>query len=291
MAIVDSQGFVRGKLNDEVIYRKLNGKNVLQYKPAEVKRSFKAKLAAHEFGIASNVGKAIRMLAAKPKELRDANMHARLNTLLTKSLRRVNRDIGERDIRDIDPADLIGFQFNMDAPFEKTLNFPLRCHVSEEGIIHFTLPRLADDARIAFLKTRDGKNAKASFDLMVARMDLQHSRFQLLERVDIEPSSQEGIEWEYCRRWEKDNLILLFVSLSYYMEDWAQRKIPLSNKAYNSSGILASFFVNDELFSLNQALPGIEEKEAISAIFTFDNKALSKRSDIKQEIKRQNTKA
>src|SRR3546814_7717000 len=59
MATQDKNGKIRGKINN-IVYRELGDKQVMQIAPARVRQTYATKLNAMEFGLASTQAKVLR---------------------------------------------------------------------------------------------------------------------------------------------------------------------------------------------------------------------------------------
>ncbi|MGK6350848.1 hypothetical protein [Parapedobacter sp. DT-150] len=119
MAIQDKNGKIRGKINN-IVYRELGDKQVMQIAPARVKQTYATKLNAMEFGLASAQAKVLRRVFRGVYEEADGKMAARLTAAVAACIRTSEKDIGERNLHDADLDPLKGFKFNADAPFEKS---------------------------------------------------------------------------------------------------------------------------------------------------------------------------
>src|SRR5690606_41388060 len=118
MATQDKNGKIKGKFNN-VVYRELDGKQVLQIAPARVKQTYATKLNALEFGLASAQASVLRNFLRRVYEEADGKMAARLTAAVAACIRASAKDIGERDLHDADLDPLKGFSFNTNAPFER----------------------------------------------------------------------------------------------------------------------------------------------------------------------------
>ena len=139
MATQDNKGKVRGKINN-VVYRELGDKQVMQIIPARVKQTDATKLAAMEFGLASAQARVIRTVFTTLYEESDGNISGRLNAAVAACLRKSDKEIGEHDLHDalLDP--LKGFSFSTHAPFEKLIAVRPTFGVRPNGQVDFALP-------------------------------------------------------------------------------------------------------------------------------------------------------
>src|SRR5690606_34082354 len=140
MATQDKNGKIRGKINN-IVYRELGDKQVLQIAPARVRQTYATKLNALEFGLASAQAKVIRNFFSGLYEEADGKMAARLTAAVAACIRTSEKDIGERNLHDANLGPLKGFEFNTDAPFEKRIAVHPSFRVLPNGRFEFGLPR------------------------------------------------------------------------------------------------------------------------------------------------------
>lgn len=285
MATIDRKGYLRGTLGD-VSYREVHGKNILQMRPLDVKRSVKTRLAAEEFGMASNAASVIRKIGAKISPVSDGKMYARLNTVVNQALRNVRKDIGRRNIKDIDPGCLDGFQFNLAAPFERTLSFLPQVAVSDDGQLDLSIPKMDALRDVSFLRTKEGKNCSAYLQLVVAEINFGNGYYQVLEKAEMD--IRAATDWEWCikRRLSASSFIITYISVHYFDTDWIGAPKPVVDKRYNSSGILKAFYVDSDMYRLNRENAEMEDMGTLSGKVTFRYLAPDKLYAIHNELRK-----
>lgn len=120
MAIRDAQGLIRGKMGD-VVFKVVNGKQVVYPIPEKVKQSMLSKKSAKMFGVCSSqtsilMGKLRPWLMNKV----DSGQVNRFRGACLRILRNnEKRGVVSPDLDTADMSDLKGFEFNIDSPFLK----------------------------------------------------------------------------------------------------------------------------------------------------------------------------
>lgn len=120
MAIRDAQGLIRGKMGD-VVFKVVNGKQVVYPVPKKVKQSVLTKKSAKMFGVCSTqtsilMGKLRPWLMNKV----DSGQVNRFRGACLRILKNnEKRGVEAADLDTADMSDLKGFEFNIHSPFTK----------------------------------------------------------------------------------------------------------------------------------------------------------------------------
>ena len=250
MATQDKNGKIRGKINN-VVYRELGDKQVMQIIPGRVRQTDATKLAAMEFGLASAHARVIRTMFTTLYEESDGKMSGRLNAAVAACLRTSDKEIGERDLHDTQLDPLKGFSFNTHAPFEKRVAVRPTFGVRPNGQFDFTLPTFNVMKDIAYPPV--DLRYRPSFLIAVTAFHFREEYAQVINKqvFDFENIDQSAeITWSSSRQLPKGAIILVTFSLRYVSANWSGRSIQYMDKAYYPTVILDAFHVTDEMVTL-----------------------------------------
>ena len=159
MAIRDAQGLIRGKMGD-IVFKVVNGKQVVYQVPDTVKQSRLTKKCATMFGLCSKQT-ALLMGKLRPwlKGKVDSKQAARLRGACLAILRNnEKKGLLSADLDTADMSDLKGFEFNIHAPFEKY--FLPKIGVTEtENTMTIKIPSYFPLKEISFPESTENVNA------------------------------------------------------------------------------------------------------------------------------------
>jgi len=259
MAKLNKKGNLKGKIGN-LIYREYGEQNIVQMHPGRVKQTANTQIAAKEFGLASNAAAIIRRTGRLIYAYSDGQVSSRLNVELLKCLHRVDKAPGERTISDIDPTPLTGFQFNLEAPFERCLKSPLYCSVEVDGTITLKQQGIIRD-HISYFQTRRGSNTQEFLRITVVGIDYQKKDLQLIHQEECTLASYRnptsdypplGETWQCQKQLKENQIVLVYGALHYYERDWLGRTKAVEDRKYNAAGILLAFKVDAQMYALNQ---------------------------------------
>jgi hypothetical protein len=133
-----------------VVFRNLNGRQIAQSRPANVKHSASQKNAAAEFGNCSRWTKQIRLgLAPLLLGMTDTPMYQRFTAALHTAIKNSGLPQGERTPLTAGMQSLSGFEFNSHSPFAEYFKNQLTAYLNEDNEVVVTLP--AFDAKDAIV--------------------------------------------------------------------------------------------------------------------------------------------
>lgn len=246
MAINDKKGHVHGKIGP-LVYRSNKGQQIVQSLPRKFKQTIATQLTGHEFGLASTISAAMRHVIGMIIDQSDSGMAHRFTSLIRNSLHHAEKPIGERDLHDANLKDFRGFQFNLDAPFERTLKKTPISTIDEAGVLHFELDITDTEDDFAFVQqvpkiTPAIKLTSIAFDFrknVVQTVD--HQEFQI-------PSHQPyTIQYTSSKNLPPGAIIIVLLSLHYYTAGWLTDLKPIQDSRYNASGILHAFHATENM--------------------------------------------
>jgi len=252
MATQDRNGKIKGKINN-IVYRELGDKQVLQIAPARVKQTDATKLNALEFGLASTQAKVLRSFLRGVYEEADGKMAARLTASVAACIRTSKRSIGDRNLHDV-PLDLLkGFEFNTHAPFEKLVAVKPSFKVFPNGRFEFSLPRfnLMEDIRYP----QDGIRHDPSFMIAITAFHFREEYARIIDKeiFDFKNIDQRAeINWSSRRQLPKDAIVIVTFSLRYLSTNWAGRRTQTTDRAFYPTIILEAFHVTEEMATLGK---------------------------------------
>ena len=247
MATQGSNGKIKGKINN-IVYRQLGSKQVMQTAPTSVKQTDATKLHALEFGVASAHGKVIRTIFQKEYEVSDGKMNARLNAAIGSCLRTADKEVGERTLHDANLDDLKGFEFNLDAPIASRIAARPTCTVDADGTFHFHLPSFNTCNDIAYPSADFEMDAKLTVGLVAIQFEEEY-----VQVIDYETfrfknlDEQLEINWQCQKQLPKDFITLVFLSLRYSTTNWVGREISTTDRTYIPTVLLDAFHVSEEM--------------------------------------------
>lgn len=252
MATQDKNGRIRGKINN-IVYRGLGDKQVLQIAPARVRQTYATKLNALEFGLASAQAKVLRDVFKGMYEEADGKMAARLTAAVAACIRTSEKDIGERDLHEADLTPLKGFEFNTQAPFEKLIAVRPSFRVLLNGRFEFNLPsfNVMTDIHYPAGHTR----YHPSFLIALTAFHFREEYCRIIDKkvFDFENINQKAeIDWSSSRRLPEGAIVFVTFSLRYLSTNWAGRKIQVMDKAFYPTIILEAFHVTGEMAALGK---------------------------------------
>lgn len=153
MAIRDAKGLIRGRIG-EVVFKVVNGKQVMYQVPEDVKQSMLSKKSAKMFGVCSKqtsilMGRLRPWLGGKVDNRQAARLRGACLGILKDNDRRgvVSADLGTANM-----SDLKGFEFNIDAPFEKYFRGVIQITGEPTNGIQVVIPSFEPSLEINFIK-------------------------------------------------------------------------------------------------------------------------------------------
>lgn len=268
MAIQGRNGKLKGKINN-IVYRELGDKQILQIAPARVKQTYATKLNALEFGLASAQAKVLRQVFIGAYEEADGKMVARLNAAVAACIRTSENEIGERNLHDADLTPLKGFEFNSDAPFEMRVAVQPSFRVLPSGRFEFSLPpfNVMNDIHYPPGHVR----YHPSFLIAITALHFREEYSRIIDKkvFDFNNINQQvKIDWSSDRLLPKGAIVIITLSLRYLSTNWAGRRVQTTDKAFYPTIILEAFHVTEEMAALGKK-EGF--KKATFAIAEFGN--------------------
>lgn len=246
MAINDKKGHVHGKIGP-LVYRTSGGQQIVQSQPRKFKQTLATKLTGHEFGLASCTAGLIRRVIQKIIDHADKRMSYRFTGLIRNCLHHIEKPIGERNLHDADLTALRGFQFNLEAPFERVLKKVPVSTVDEQGNIHFELV-IANAAKdFAFIQWQNAVNATVKLTSLA--FDFSANFVQTLDHQEFEIPEKKPYTIRYTSRKNlpPGAIVIVLLSLHYHTIGWLADKKPINDPKYNAAGILHAFHATEEM--------------------------------------------
>ncbi|WP_134088822.1 hypothetical protein [Olivibacter sp. XZL3] len=263
MAKINKKGRPSGKMRD-VVYRELNNESIMQSMPAKVNQTINTKIAAQEFGISSNATKIIRQIGGLLFEYTDPYISGRLNAIMQKCVAQIPEAPGNKNLNHIDPSPFIGFQFNLEAPFEKTLYVFPRCSIQLDGTVEITIDAITPKKDIPFLQRNISPDPGAFLRVALVSIDYVQEEYQILaqDEIILAKSKTEqpplpatfDVQWRCLKKLPKEALVFVYFSLHYYLLDWLEHRKMIGEKTINPAGFLHAFSVDEEMYAKNQAV-------------------------------------
>ncbi len=247
MATQDRNGKIRGKINN-IVYRELGDKQVMQIAPARVRQTYATKLNAMEFGLASAQAKVLRRIFRGVYEEADGKMAARLNAAVAACIRTSDKDIGERNLHDADLDPLRGFQFNTAALFEKLVGVRPSFGVAPNGRFEFNLSPF--NVMNDIIYPSDGVRYHPSFLIAITAFHFREEYARIIDKevFDFKNINQQAeIDWSSSRRLPQGAIAIVTLSLRYLSTNWAGRQVQTTDKAFYPTIILEAFHVTDDM--------------------------------------------
>lgn len=222
MAKINKKGRPSGKIGD-VVYRELNNGSIMQSMPAKVKQTTNTRIAAQEFGISSNATKIIRQIGSLLFEYTDPYLSGRLNAVMQKCISQIPEAAGHKNLNHINPSPFIGFQFNPEAPFEKSFQTSPRCLVQPDGSVEITIHAITPKKDIPFLQRNINPNPGAFLRVALVSIDYAREEYQILSHEEIvlakakmedEPLPDTfDVQWKCLKKLPKEALVFVYFSL------------------------------------------------------------------------------
>lgn len=268
MATQDRNGKIKGKINN-IVYRELGDKQVMQIAPARVKQTYATKLNALEFGLASAQAKVLRNVLRGVYEEPDGKMGVRLNAAVAACIRSSEKDIGDRNLHDVSLDLLKGFEFNTHAPLEKLVTVRPDFRVLPNGRFEFSLPRfnVMEDIRYP----QDGIRYDPSFLIAITAFHFRKEYARIIDKAvfDFKNIDQQvQIDWSSSKLLPVGAIVFVTFSLRYLSTNWAGRQVQATDKAFYPTVILDAYHVTEEMAALTKK-DGFSR--ATSTIMEFGN--------------------
>jgi len=246
MAINDKKGHVHGKIGP-LVYRSSKGQQIVQSLPRQFKQTTATQLTSHEFGLASTISAAMRLVIGMIIDQSDSSMAHRFTSLIRNSLHHAEKPIGERDLHDANLTDFRGFQFNLDAPFERTLKKTPISFLDEEGVLHFELDITDTEDDFAFVQ-QDHK-INPAIKLTSIAFDFRKNFVQTIDHQEFKIPSHQSytIQYTSSKNLPSGAIIIVLLSLHYYTAGWLTDLKPINDLRYNASGILHAFHATENM--------------------------------------------
>lgn len=143
MGTIDSKGNIKGKVGNAT-YRVMNGKNIVQSKPATISQSEATKASSGEFGKISTVAKKIRLhFFAAIQDRTDGRMANRFGAALYRAVtKNTALKKGERSVLNSDLSEMTGFEFNNNSPVSELLNATATAVLDADNRVLIKIPTL-----------------------------------------------------------------------------------------------------------------------------------------------------
>lgn len=231
----------------------MGDKQVLQIAPARVKQTYATKLNALEFGLASAQAKVFRNFFSGLYEEADGKMAARLTAAVAACIRASERDIGDRNLHDVNLGPLKGFSFNTAAPFEKLVAVRPSFSVGPNGRFEFSLPSFNVMKDIHYPPGYVRYHPSFLIAITAFHFREEYARIIDKEVFDFKNIDQQAeINWSSSRRLPKGAIVIVTFSLRYLSANWAGRRVQITDKAFYPTIILEAFHVTDEMAVLGK---------------------------------------
>jgi len=262
MAKINKKGQPSGKMGN-VVYRELNNKSIMQSMPVRVKQTIDTQIAAQEFGISSNATKIIRQIGGLLFEYTDPYVSGRLNAIMQKCISQIPEAPGHKNLNHIDPSPFISFQFNPDAPFEKTFHALPRCLVQPDGSVEITIDAITPKKDIPFLQRDINPHPGAFLRVALVSIDYAREEYQILahEEIVLAKAKMEDtplpdtfdVQWKCLKKMPREAVVFVYFSLHYYQLDWLEQRKLIGERTVNPAGFLHAFTVDEEMYKRNQS--------------------------------------
>jgi len=279
MATQDKNGKIKGKINN-IVYRELGDKQIMQIAPARVRQTYATKLNALEFGLASAQAKVLRDVLRHAYEEADGKMAARLTATVAACIRTSDGDIGNRNLHEVSLDLLKGFEFNTHAPFEKLITVRPEFRVLPNGRFEFSLPpfNVMEDIRYP----KGGVRYHPSFLIAITAFHFREEYARNIDKAvfDFKNIDQQvQIDWASSKLLPVGAIVVVTFSLRYLSTNWAGRQIQTTDSAFYPTVILDAYHVTEEMATLarNEGFA-----RATSTIAEFGNNT----NDILKDIQR-----
>ncbi|MDI1317080.1 hypothetical protein [Flavobacterium sp.] len=151
MARIDNKKNFRGTIGN-VVFRTLDGKQIVQSKAARRKQTKATKISGSEFRQCSTWAKQLRLgLGSFLVGLNDSYMYRRFAGAFYKALQTNNQlPKGERNPFNSTMGSLAGFEFNNHSPFTTYFTPPITAVLNNERKLVFTIPAFTTQTELQF---------------------------------------------------------------------------------------------------------------------------------------------
>lgn len=151
MAIKDNQGFFRGTIG-EYVFKVVDGKQVVQSRPFDVKQSKRTKESSSLFGMCSKQAVSVRgSLKTYLLGNQDPKMAARFLGVCFRILKaNKGRSKENFDLINTDLTELKGFNFNIKSPFSSYFTPTIQIEGSPKEGLKVTIPSLIPELDIQY---------------------------------------------------------------------------------------------------------------------------------------------
>lgn len=286
MAINDKKGHVHGKIGP-LVYRSSGGTQIVQSRPRKFEQTEATKLTGHEFGLASTQAAFIRKIINTLIDASDGRMLNRFTSAIRNCLHIAQKAIGKRDLHDVNLDKLRGFQFNLDAPFERVMKKQPLSHVDDQGNLFFQLA--IDDPYKDFAFLNSKRNATAGIRISTIAFNFKDEYFQVVDSKEFEVKTT-SIQWESKKNLPSGAVIFVILSLHYYQTGWLTDLKPVIDQKYNASGILHAFHATEAMSNKGTGEEWHPIAQAIVAPTATKNKLKDIENVIIKEQKKKNKK-
>ncbi len=251
MARLRNDGALHGRIG-EVVYRTLDGKQIVQGKPRRVKQTANTKLKALEHGVASHQAGRLKQIFAAFQQYLDPSFNGRFAAAIARCMESSYEDIGERHLQNSDPSRLNYFSFNKESNIENILLVEPELHLYEDGEVELILPITNSDDE---LRCPYDASYKVRISITVIAADLLSNWMQVIDMTDFEfilnPNPQP-VHWISKRKLNDAGIVFILFSIQFLARSWGQRDIQTKDKKYMPGIILKAFRPSEEMLKRNQ---------------------------------------
>ncbi len=238
MARIDKNKFLSGAIGD-LVFRNLDGKQVVQSKPDGVKQSRLTKLSGNEFRNCSKWAKMLRYnLNDFLAQQTDGYMYRRFTGQLYKALQSNTTLMkGERTPLNCHLDALVGFDFNIHSPFKDYFSPEWSVTLNSKRQVVLTLPEFKPKKAVVFPQ----RNYNADILVYVIATSLVYNS-SIVEAYMLLPiSSSDAVIGE--TNWispilPENHLVLVAAKIMYYETDKFTNKRYSNNKALCPAAIV-----------------------------------------------------
>lgn len=260
MAIQDKNGFLKGKKGDS-IYRILNNKPTVSQKPLQVHQVENSRITAFEFGLCSNTARCIRLAFSLFHIGLDGGFCNRLNAAVRSAfMSGKSAESGTRDLHDVDLKPLFQLQFNQYAPMDKILKIRPEVGLEDNATLSFALPSFSVAKELSFPKINLHVNCTLRVTLCAFHFRKEFYQNMGFREVELSGSVFPGLKWNFDECVPPGSILLVCMSLHYYLVDPAIGKKDLGLKEFSPAEIIGAY-----------AIPADEEEKPGSGTNWKDN--------------------
>ena len=243
MAIQDKNGFLKGKKGDS-IYRLLNNKPTVSQKPTQVHQVENSKITAFEFGLCSNTARCIRLAFSIFHLGLDGGFCNRLNTAIRSAfMSGKNKGSGTRDLHDADLGPLFFLQFNQYAPMDKILKIRPEVWLENNDTVSFSLPSFSVLKELSFPKIKLHVNCTLRITLYAFHFRKEFYQNMGYRDVELSGSVFPGLKWNFDECVPSGSILLVCMSLHYFIVDPAIGKKDLGIKEFSPAELVGAFSI------------------------------------------------